>query len=281
MLKGLYGTAVISEIDKLLKQVKREQQMLFFIDFNRLSAEIIRNEPVPFIFERTGNRYKHIMLDEFQDTSEAQWQNLLPLMLEVLSKGGMGLIVGDEKQAIYRWRNGNVEQFMALPEVILPINTEKGGHFNSNVLLPFFSDVTVLPYNYRSNRTIVEFNNSMFKDLGKTVSESYQKIYTQVAQTVARDEEGFITVIRYDKKHALDDSEMSFNLNQIFKRISEVQSQKFDLKDIAILVRTNSQAARVSEFLTAKHHLPVISSESLRIDGSPEVQTLLHFLKLF
>ena len=86
--------------------------------------EIVFNED-PFevakSFEKIGSKYQYILIDEFQDTSTLQWNNLIPLVHESLSVGGQNLVVGDAKQAIYRWRNGNVSQFIDLPEIHDPI----------------------------------------------------------------------------------------------------------------------------------------------------------------
>nr|NQU94195.1 UvrD-helicase domain-containing protein [Bacteroidota bacterium] len=112
MLKRkLYPMAVLSEIEKVLVKIKSENNIVHISEFNKRIADIVLNEPVPFIYERLGERYNHFLLDEFQDTSVLQWQNLLPLLDNSLAEGNFNMIVGDGKQAIYRWRSGEVEQF--------------------------------------------------------------------------------------------------------------------------------------------------------------------------
>ena len=95
-----------------INQEKTSQNSILISDFNDLVSDIIKEEPAGFIFEKIGSRFKYILIDEFQDTSSLQWNNLIPLIHESLSVGGQNLIVGDAKQAIYRWRNGNVNQFI-------------------------------------------------------------------------------------------------------------------------------------------------------------------------
>ena len=99
-------------------QTKKEIRLLG--EFNRKINKLVQEEPAPFIYERLGERYQHYFLDEFQDTSELQWSNLTPLISNALesqnlsgSRGSL-LIVGDPKQAIYRWRGGNMQQFINL-----------------------------------------------------------------------------------------------------------------------------------------------------------------------
>jgi len=81
----------------LVEQVKSEENILLISDFYRKIAEIITEEPVPFIYERLGVRYAHFLLDEFQDTSHLQWINMIPLVHNSLAAINSNLIVGDGK----------------------------------------------------------------------------------------------------------------------------------------------------------------------------------------
>src|SRR5690606_8078876 len=101
-----------------IEGLKEEQNVLLISDFYKRISEIIMDEKIPFIYERMGTRYEHFLLDEFQDTSHLQWVNMIPLIHNSLASSKQNLIVGDGKQAIYRWRNGEVEQFTGLPEKI-------------------------------------------------------------------------------------------------------------------------------------------------------------------
>ena len=114
-------------------------------------CQALRPGDADFILERAGIRFKHILLDEFQDTSTLQWLNFLKLIEEVLASGGTTLIVGDTKQSIYRWRNGNRH----IMEGLKPDHPTLG-HF-----------ITEQPLrtNYRSRREIVRFNLDFFASL--------------------------------------------------------------------------------------------------------------------
>ena len=98
-----------------LAAVEREKNVRLLSTLNREIAAIGRDNPAPFIYERIGNRYRNLFIDEFQDTSITQWHNLIQLFEHLVSLDEMGMVVGDGKQAIYRWRNGNYEQLEALP----------------------------------------------------------------------------------------------------------------------------------------------------------------------
>ncbi len=275
-IPALYSTALINEISKIIERIKTEQNLLFFIDFNRLSSEIIRNEPVPFIYERTGTRYKHLMLDEFQDTSETQWHNLLPLMVEALSKNGLGLIVGDEKQAIYRWRNGNVEQFMNLPKLSLP--PELDPHtFN---LERHLKKSLNLSKNYRSGKEIVAFNNVLFQHLKEDLPPFYQQVYEDFEAETGKEANAYIEVRYADKEHLKSQNEQAFNEQAIIETIQSLRQRQYAYSDIAILVRQKKEATAIANFLIKEHQIPVISPESLRIDNTPNIQLLFAYLKL-
>ncbi|OYT16171.1 MAG: hypothetical protein B7C24_09140, partial [Bacteroidetes bacterium 4572_77] len=113
--KSIFPFMVLMELEKILNQMKEENQLIHISDFNKIISEEIAGESAPYIYERIGTKYEHFLLDEFQDTSVMQWHNLLPLVENSLSENHYNLIVGDAKQAIYRWRGSDVRQFSQLP----------------------------------------------------------------------------------------------------------------------------------------------------------------------
>jgi ATP-dependent exoDNAse (exonuclease V) beta subunit len=152
-----------------------EQNVLSISEFNAIIYREIQNQPAPFIYERLGERYRHFFIDEFQDTSEMQWQNLIPLIDNALAgqddygeKGTM--IVGDPKQSIYRWRGGKAEQFIELSKDNNPFaNPDK--------------KLEHLDKNYRSYSQVIEFNNEFFKLLSSNLNNQITKIYTRITVT--------------------------------------------------------------------------------------------------
>lgn len=121
-LKNLYSVALINELDKLIGELRTTENKVHISEFNKRISEVISKEPAPFIYERIGERYQHYLIDEFQDTSVMQFHNLIPLFTNSLSQGHFNMLVGDAKQAIYRFRGGEVEQFVVLPEIYKAIN---------------------------------------------------------------------------------------------------------------------------------------------------------------
>ena len=61
---------------------------------------MVEGSDAPFVLERAGVQFRHIMIDEFQDTSRLQWSNFRSLLLENIATGGHSLLVGDVKQSI-------------------------------------------------------------------------------------------------------------------------------------------------------------------------------------
>ena len=158
VVSNLVPLSLIHTVYKEYKLLQEDQNVLSISDFNTLINNEIKDQPAPFIYERLGDRYRHYFIDEFQDTSEMQWQNFIPLIDNALASedldGTQGtlMIVGDPKQSIYRWRGGKAEQFIRLSGEENP--------FSNKV-----KDVKNLDTNYRSYSQIIEFNNDFFSNL--------------------------------------------------------------------------------------------------------------------
>ncbi len=165
----LFHASLLSELNKLVEQISRERNVVLISEFNRRIAAIVLTEPVPFIYERLGERYRHLLIDEFQDTSVLQWNNLLPLVENAVGSGGLSLAVGDAKQAIYRWRGGELEQILRLYQGDTPALAARARDADMRQLLASRYQALqgalephALAVNYRSAAEIVEFNNEFF-----------------------------------------------------------------------------------------------------------------------
>lgn len=272
----LFPLGVLNEVHRVLEEIKTENVLLHISDFNRKISAIVAEQPVPFIYERIGERYQHYMIDEFQDTSVLQWQNLLPLVENGLAIGQLSLVVGDGKQAIYRWRNGDVEQFIRLPQLpegIRGLNREQWqqslerNHQEKN-----------LDTNFRSKEVIVNFNNRFFDQSKAFLSERMQAIYSQEAQKARKDAlGGYVELSFLEKDGEADYSELS--LQKIRVTIEKLQEAGHPYSDITILCRSNNKGSQVARYLL-RNQVPVISSESLLLNQSEEVIFFLASLRL-
>ena len=167
--------ALINSLKLHHKDFQQEEELFSISDFDTLINKEVKDQPIPFIYEKVGTLYSHILIDEFQDTSTTQWQNLLPLVLEMVDNRQQTLIVGDAKQAIYRWRGGETTLLTNLPAVngkepheVQALNREYEG--------------TPLTENWRSRATIIDFNNEFFTELLKNPEFKDQKIYDRFSQ---------------------------------------------------------------------------------------------------
>ncbi|UOQ64525.1 UvrD-helicase domain-containing protein [Hymenobacter volaticus] len=168
----LFHASLLSELNKIVDQVSRERNIVLISEFNRRIASIVLTEPVPFLYERLGERYNHLLIDEFQDTSVLQWNNLLPLVENAVATDNLSLAVGDAKQAIYRWRGGEMEQILRLHQgqtealVNRATNPEMQDLLRERyVTLDQTLEPASLNVNYRSAAEIVGFNNDFFSHI--------------------------------------------------------------------------------------------------------------------
>ena len=269
LLNNIFSIAVLNELSKELEQFKEENNVKHISEFNNAIAEIIRKESTPFIYERLGERYHHFLIDEFQDTSVMQWHNLLPLVHNSLSEGYQNLIVGDAKQSIYRWRGGEVEQFVQLPEHIFQSELLPNPDELKNSLLNN-AEEKVLSDNWRSDKEIVQFNNTFFNNLKTIISPDLQAIYESSEQNPKGKDGGYIHIdLTPDTKSFKSDV-----MDKIIKQIEVLRSMNYDFKDMAILCRTGKEACQAAESLN-KVGINVLSDEALLLSASKDVNFIL------
>ncbi len=274
--RNLYSLAVLTEIEKLIIDIKEQRNIVHISEFNRRIAEIVLNEPVPFIYERLGEKYRYFLIDEFQDTSILQWHNLLPLIDNSLAANNLNLVVGDAKQAIYRWRNGDYEQFVHLPSIRKkqddPILTERENSLKRNYV------EQPLNQNFRSCVEIVEFNNNFFSYVSGLIPEQLRDTYKDHRQGFIKNKTGgYIRIDLLQTKNAEDFRKE--NLNRVYDYIKENLDLNYQLSDIAVLCRSNNEASAIATHLVEKG-LSVVSPESLLLGNSARLNFIMSIIKL-
>jgi ATP-dependent exoDNAse (exonuclease V) beta subunit len=271
--KQIYPILLLKKLQDIAEQFKEDEQTVFLSEFNQRIAELVRTEPTPFIYERLGERYHHFLLDEFQDTGELQWQNILPLVDNALAAGYYNLIVGDGKQSIYRWRNANVEQFANLPYIK---NSDENDLLKERELaLVRNYEPKYLNKNFRSTKTVIEFNNAVFGLLSdKYLHTQHKTIYEHQAQEVNNDIEGYVTIF---EKEVETTEKNELTLQYIDKHIAEALVDGFNYSDICVITRFNKSGNEVATFLTNKG-IPVVSDDSLLLDSVFEVNVIVAML---
>lgn len=276
-LKNITPLSLLNTVSNELTKIQKDQNILSIAEFNKLINEQIQNQPAPFIYERLGERYKHFFIDEFQDTSEMQWQNLIPLIDNALvsedlqGERGSLLLVGDPKQSIYRWRGGKAEQFIELSKAQNPFNVAKKSE--------------QLDTNWRSYSEVIEFNNDFFQFLSKEFqNEDYQDLYLNHSRQKTNSKKGGLVSISFlPKVEVVENEEENADRNELYLEatlhtIEKAKSNGFKNKDIVILTRKKSQGTDIANYLT-ENGIPILSSESLLIGASSEVQCIIQILR--
>ena len=279
-LKNITPLSLLNTVSNELSKIQSEQNILSISEFNAIIHREIQDQPAPFIYERLGERYRHFFIDEFQDTSEMQWQNLIPLIDNALSgqddlgNKGTLMIVGDPKQSIYRWRGGKAEQFIALSKDANPFSNKD-------------KKIEHLNINYRSYSEVIEFNNAFFKLISAEFSnEDYKDLYENHSFQNTNSKKGgyvnisFLPII--DKDDFVDENEIieksDLYVQQTLKTIQNVVQEGFEYKDIVILTRKRDQGIAIANYLTEKN-VPLLSSETLMIQNATEVRLIVQFLR--
>lgn len=274
--RNIFSLALLNRVEEELENVKWEFNLLPISDFNKKISEVVIREPIPFIYERIGERYHHFLIDEFQDTSLLQWQNLLPLLENALGGGYFNMVVGDAKQAIYRWRGGEVEQFVRLPEIYKPMNEDFA--VQKQMSLTHHFQEALLANNYRSKMEVVDFNNRFFESLHPLLSEYGSAIYRNVAQGYREDNRGGGVSIQLLEASG-DKSYESLTCERVLEIVRGNLADGYEFVDMAVLCKKNREGAVIAQYLIT-HGIPVVSSESLLLISSPEVRTVIHLMTL-
>ncbi|MFM7105789.1 MAG: UvrD-helicase domain-containing protein, partial [Flavobacteriales bacterium] len=269
---SVFGLGLLRYMHEKANEIKQEENMVLISDLHKMVREVIEDSHAPFIYERIGNRYNHILFDEFQDTSELQWYNTIPLMHNSLAAGHQSLIVGDGKQAIYRWRGGSSEQLIQLPELM-------GKYKSSDAERIFVAGASVenLIDNRRSCGAIIRFNNRLF-ELMKSSLGKLERVYEKHAQNTVRTEEGYVEACAIDLQDGESKAELrSRTMQKIVGIIQECEALGYRRGQIAILVRKGKDGGEIARMLTDRK-IPVTTRESFRAEHSPAVRALVHYL---
>lgn len=293
ILKNIYPFGLLGNIALKIKEVLTDSNSVLLSDSGRIIGRIIEGNDTPFIYEKVGVIYNHFMLDEFQDTSRQQWMNFRPLIENTLASGNSSLVVGDVKQSIYRWRNGDWN---------LLANQLSRDLAHQSVT------VETLDNNWRSKRNIVDFNNSLFWrasgflndwieretcdlpsiDLKGVISGAYSDHYQHCP--MEGNTGGYVKLSFLDLEGSTKKSDFRERaLVQLVGELETVQQSGIKAEEITILVRENSEAEKIARALWERKKsnpqpgcsYDVITSDTLRIGQSPVVKFIVNFFKIY
>lgn len=296
VLRKLNNLSLLRILAEQLSEYRRDNNVLLISDTQQLLRELVKDNDAPFIYEKIGNRYQHFLLDEFQDTSRFQWENFKPLVEQSVAVGAFNLVVGDVKQSIYRWRNGDwrLLQHQVKQDIGKQLVYEAS-----------------LQENYRSKASIIDFNNLLFSTLPNLLQQDFslemsevrdEKIlqrlhgnqYFTIIEEAYKDavqqkppnceEGGSVEVRFFEKEDARSPSSWKPAAeDRLCELIDELlQDKKLKPNQLTILTRNNADARRVISLLleykqgsaARARDYNLISSDALLISASPAIQLI-------
>ncbi|CAL2102598.1 DNA helicase [Tenacibaculum sp. 190130A14a] len=268
--KSIIPLAVLNNINSELTHIKEENNLRLNAEFNQLISDNIKDQPAPFIYERIGQRFMHYFIDEMQDTSVLQWKNLIPLIDNALAQENSNLmLVGDGKQAIYRWRGGKAEQFINL------------GAENEGSVNPFHieKEVRELQRNFRSYSEVINFNNQFFQHTAKFLqNESYQQLFEEGNKQLENSKKGGCVTLSFLEKNEDKEEEKLKYPKQVLATINKLK-EEFLLNEICVLTRKRKDGVEVANYL-AENGISIVSSETLLLENSAKVGFIVNLLRV-
>lgn len=271
-LRYLNNLRLLTHIDDEVRLQNQLHNRFLLSDTNALLHNLIREGDASFIYEKIGTTIDIVMIDEFQDTSRMQWENFRLLLEESLSQKEGSLIVGDIKQSIYRWRNGDWKILAGL------------GHDHS-----FRINEQTLETNWRSEANIISFNNELFTAACRVLSARYEEeleepceqltqAYSDVCQkTPKQTERGYIKMSFLGDTQ--EESYADATLRQLAEEVSQLVAQGVHTEDIAILVRKNKTIPAIADYFDKNTPYRIVSDEAFRLDASLAVCMMIDGLR--
>ncbi len=274
-LKHLFKIGLLNSISQTANDINQEENRFILSNTAYLLDCMVGDSDTSFIFEKIGTHLKHIMIDEFQDTSHLQWNIFKHLLKECLATQWQdSLIVGDVKQSIYRFRNGDWSILNNM-EKALPANDV---------------DIIQMEENWRSRKNIVEFNNTLFEKapakileaygdiLNKDLSEQIDKAYRDVAQLCRKnDGEGMVSISLFEAENY--EKEMMEALLETLSQLQAPHDPQPKVRDICILTRKGKEMQSIASRLNAEGY-KVISDEAFELGSSALLRCIIAAMRL-
>ncbi|MBL1222189.1 UvrD-helicase domain-containing protein [Chryseobacterium sp. L7] len=273
ILSALLPLKVNKDIQDELKKIEEENDLVLLSKFNILINENLKNEPSAFIYEKVGSQFQHYFFDEFQDTSELQWQNFVPLRDHSVSTENTSFtLVGDPKQSIYRFRGGESKLMLDI--------------INKKEFSPKEADLLVLKDNWRSAKNIVQFNNELYRYHSEDLMEEHRNIFGEDAEQNPKSQiEGRVKVSLIE--NLTNEDFYNDTSEKMRKDIQESLDNGFKFSDITILCRGNFDIFSYSQKLGnlkvkyrgEETNIKTISDKGLTLELSNTLKSVIEFLR--
>lgn len=280
----LYPLRLLHAIDSEVERINAGLDRVMLSSTPRLLRDISR-EDAPFVFEKSGTQFRHILIDEFQDTSRVQWAGFRTLIVENLSQGNECFLVGDVKQSIYRWRGGDASLLGGIEQAFPSARVER------------------LDTNFRSDPAVVDFNNYFFPEAARLLAaggrrvgpaaeagaaaraaEPVARVYRpeSVGQRCAREGGGGYVEVNLLRKPAEMGAEeyLEYQYDLLYDQICRLRDgQGVPPQAMTVLLRTNGQIASLVDDFARRHpDVCLVSEEAFHLTSSPAVMFIVRVL---
>ena len=271
-LRYLNNLRLLNSIDQEVRLQNQEHNRFLLADTNALLHSLIREGDASFVYEKIGTTIDTVMIDEFQDTSRMQWENFRLLLQESLAQKEGSMIVGDIKQSIYRWRNGDWK-------ILAGLEKDRSLRIRS----------CTLDTNWRSEANIIRFNNTLFTAACKVLNQRYEaeqgkscqellEAYSDVCQqTPKTDAQGYVklTFLPHTEEHPYPGT----TLAELAAEVKRLVASGVRIQDIAILVRKNNKIPAIADYFDLMTEYRVISDEAFYLEASLAVCMIIDGLR--
>lgn len=272
-IKYLNPIRLLNVIEQEANYINAENNQFNLSKTPTLLSKLVEGSDAPFVFEKIGTQFHNVMIDEFQDTSRLQWNNFKVLLFENQATGGNDLLVGDIKQSIYRWRNGDWA-------ILKNVKSE---------LTKLAPEEKELKHNYRSKKVVIDFNNAYFPRAAAALDEIREEsrfkikdIYSDVKQlTNKTKDEGFVSVSLYMRhgNSAPIDYEKRMVTDMVDK-VRDMMGKGLKINDFAILIRNKRYIAGLMYwFHILAPDIKLVSDEAFLLESSSVVQMIVAALQ--
>ena len=239
-------------------EIKKINSVLDFNDFEHFALKILKlnnNE----IANRYKEKLKEIMIDEFQDTNETQ-----NTIINLISKDNNSFKVGDVKQSVYLFRG-------ARPKLMQDLTKN-----------PTIENI-ILHNNYRSKKTIVNFNNTIYKKLMNIegLSGNFTKQDEQIADLPSQQEENYNIKIHIANLEKPIQPEGYYTSEIVAKDIiNNIKNTKFkNYSDFCVLVSSNSEKTIIKKTFE-NYNIPYFIEDTSGYINSYSIEIILSYLKI-
>jgi|GEM_PF-5533387 len=274
--RNAFTFGLLTNLNEQLIRYRDSENIFLLSDINAFFREILRDQDIHFIYEKTGSRYENLLLDEFQDTSDFQWHNLLPYIKNSIGEGHKTIIVGDPKQSIYRWRDADAS--IITEKVFEALNAFKDNDSHKN-----------LTYNYRSAREIIAFNNRFFAYAADAISNHpfiqgshhIRMAYASVEQQNKRQDSGLVQIEFISEIVSEDENKRQIKEIAIDRAIQIIQHNLhlgYEYRHIMVLAEKNNELQEMAERLR-QDKIPFITEVSQKLIDLPQIAAIYAFIR--